>query len=224
MSSATEPIRVVVVDDQRLFIYGIQMLIESQPDLVLVGTAADGAEAIQLVAEREPDVVLMDIRMPIMSGLEAAHRITNTASGNRTQIIILTTFQREEAVYLAMKHGASAFITKDATPEFLLESIRTVHRGQAVVSPAETMALIHEFGNAPLKTWDRTEPLRALSPREQEIFLYAARGLSNPDIARAAFISESTTKSHIRSILAKLDLQSRVQIVVYAYENGLVTL
>ncbi|MDF2443186.1 MAG: hypothetical protein JWR01_1389, partial [Subtercola sp.] len=140
--------------------------------------------------------------------------------GSGSRVIVLTTFQREEAVFQAMKHGASAFLTKDASPESVLECIRTVHAGDAVVSPAATHALVREFGAEP------TTPaaLSPLTPREQEIFLLAAKGLSNGDIAASAFISETTAKTHIRSILSKLDLQSRVQIVVFAYENGLLRL
>ncbi|RFA12457.1 hypothetical protein B7R22_15140 [Subtercola boreus] len=230
------PIRVLVVDDQRLFVYGIRMLIESQPDLELVGSAGDGAEAVRLVEEFRPDVVLMDIRMPVMGGIEATHRITQgpggASDGVAPRVIVLTTFQREEAVFEAMKHGASAFLTKDASPESVLETIRTVHAGNAVASPAATLALVREFGAAPPSGPGRqhapgpapSDALAPLTPREQEIFLLAATGLSNGDIAASAFISETTAKTHIRSILSKLALQSRVQIVVFAYENGLLRL
>lgn len=224
MSGASTPIRVVVVDDQRLFVYGIRMLIESQPDLEVVGSATDGAEATRLVSELKPDVVLMDVRMPVMDGLEATRRIAAASRGDHPRIIILTTFHRQEAVFLAIKNGASAFLTKDADPDLVLDTVRSVYSGSAVASRSATVALIKEFGNQMVGGRDRAEPLDALSPREREIFLMAARGMSNPDIAKAAFISESTTKTHIRSILAKLDLRSRVQIVVYAYEHGLVSL
>ncbi|MCU1479869.1 MAG: DNA-binding response regulator [Subtercola sp.] len=222
MSNTTDPIRVVVADDQVLFIYGIRMLIDSQSDLELVGSATDGKEAVRLVEELCPDIVLMDIRMPVMDGIEATYRITQSDSEKQSRVVILTTFQREEAVFRAMKHGASAFITKDATPEFVLETIRAVHTGDRIVDPAATIKLVNEFADPDASARENRErAIAALSPREQEIFLLAARGLSNSNIAATAFISEATTKSHIRSILNKLQLQSRVQIVVYAYENGL---
>ena len=226
VSQPAQRIRVVVVDDQRLFVYGVQMLIESQPDLELVGSATDGKQAVALVRELQPDVVLMDIRMPVMDGIEATYRITQADKTATAKIVILTTFQREEAVYHAMKHGASAFLTKDATPERVLETIRTVHSGVALSAPGETVGLIREFADAPSKSLpgiDESELLAGLSPREKEIFLLAARGMSNAEIAEAAFISETTTKTHIRGILNKLGLLNRVQIVVFAYENGLIT-
>lgn len=214
MSGVVDPIRVIVVDDQRLFV---------------VGSATEGREAIRLVDELRPDVTLMDIRMPVMDGIEATHRITR-GDAHPARIIILTTFQREEAVFQAIRGGASAFVTKDATPEFLLDTIRAVHAGNALVAPAATMTLIKEFGGPGPERGDdgnvddRTVPLDSLSPREHEIFLLAARGLSNADIATTAFISDATVKTHIRSILMKLRLENRVQIVVFAYENGLVRL
>ncbi|MFT2751127.1 response regulator [Clavibacter sp. Sh2088] len=220
-------IRVVIVDDQRLFIYGIRMLIESQPDLELVGSATDGRQAVDLVTSTRPDVVLMDIRMPVMSGIEATHRITRDdpeavegAPDSRPRVVILTTFQQQEALFQSMRHGASAFITKDATPETLLETIRSVHAGDA--APMPITGLVAGHAHAP--DIERPErALQALSPREREVFLLAAKGLRNGEIAAAAFISETTVKTHISSILAKLDLRSRAQIVVHAYENRLLS-
>jgi DNA-binding NarL/FixJ family response regulator len=220
-------IRIVVVDDQRLFIYGIRMLIESQPDLELVGSATDGRQAVDLVTSTRPDVVLMDIRMPVMSGIEATHRITRDdpeavegAPDSRPRVVILTTFQQQEALFQSMKHGASAFITKDATPETLLETIRSVHAGDAAPMPITGLVA----GHARASDVERPErALQALSPREREVFLLAAKGLRNGEIAAAAFISETTVKTHISSILAKLDLRSRAQIVVHAYENRLLS-
>lgn len=224
---APRRIRLVIVDDQRLFIYGIRMLIESQPDLELVGSATDGREAVDLVTSTRPDVVLMDIRMPVMSGIEATHRITRDdpdavdgAPESRPRVVILTTFQQQEALFQSMKHGASAFITKDATPETLLETIRAVHAGDAAPTPISELVA----GHAHASDVPRPErALEALSPREREVFLLAAKGLRNGEIAAAAFISETTVKTHISSILAKLDLRSRAQIVVHAYENRLLT-
>ncbi|WP_317230372.1 response regulator transcription factor [Clavibacter sp. MX14-G9D] len=227
--TATAPrrIRIVVVDDQRLFIYGIRMLIESQPDLELVGSATDGREAVDLVTRTRPDVVLMDIRMPVMSGIEATHRITRDdpdavegEPGSRPKVVILTTFQQREALFQSMRHGASAFITKDATPETLLETVRAVHAGDAAPTPLVDLVAEHARASA---TERPERALAALSPREREVFLLAAKGLRNSEIAAAAFVSETTVKTHISSILGKLELRSRAQIVVHAYENRLLS-
>jgi DNA-binding NarL/FixJ family response regulator len=226
-ADAPRRIRVVVVDDQRLFIYGIRMLIESQPDLELVGSATDGRQAVDLVTSTRPDIVLMDIRMPVMSGIEATHRITRDdpdaregEPGARPRVVILTTFQQQEALFQSMKHGASAFITKDATPETLLETIRAVHAGDAAPMPLTDLVAAHARASEALQP---ERALAALSPREREVFLLAAKGLRNSEIAAAAFVSETTVKTHVSSILAKLDLRSRAQIVVHAYENRLLS-
>ncbi|MFB2596537.1 response regulator [Herbiconiux sp. P17] len=219
-AAPSAPIRVVVVDDQELFVYGMRMLIESQPDLDFAGSSTDGAEAVRLVAETRPDVVLMDIRMPVMNGIEATHRITRPAGrGEGPRVVVLTTFQQEEAVFQSMKHGASAFVTKDATPELLLETIRSVHAGDA---PPSELELVKRYV-APAEVAAPEESIAALTPREREIFLLAAKGLRNSEIAAAAFVSEATVKTHIRSILAKLGLETRAQIVVHAYENRLLS-
>lgn len=223
------PIRVAIVDDQQLFCSGIQMLIESQHDLEFVGAAHDGQAAIALAQNARPDVILMDIRMPLMDGIEATEHIlaapANPEPGaetdsSRPKIIMLTTFQRDEAVVRAIHAGADGFIMKDTTPEFVLASIRTVHAGHSVIAPSDTADIIRaqpaKQGRKPAE-----ESIATLSAREKEVFLLAARGLSNADIAQTAYISEATVKSHIRSILAKLSLTSRVQLVAHAYENGL---
>jgi DNA-binding NarL/FixJ family response regulator len=208
-------IRVAVVDDQALFVSGIGMLIDSQPDLEFAGSATDGRTGVELVASTQPDVVLMDIRMPVLDGIEATELIV--ATGTTSRVVILTTFQRDEAVFRAIRTGAAGFITKDATPEFILAAIRTVHAGQAVLAPAATFDLVRRFatptppGEHPLE-----RAIAALTPREREIFLLVARGLSNLELAAAAFVSEATAKTHIRNILTKLELQSRVQVVVFA--------
>jgi DNA-binding NarL/FixJ family response regulator len=213
-------IRVAVVDDQALFVSGMRMLIESQPDLDFAGSAGDGLAAVELVARAQPDVVLMDIRMPVLDGIEATARIV--AAGSDSRIVVLTTFQRDEAVFRAIRTGASGFITKDATPEFILASIRTVHAGQAVLAPAATFDLVKRIARpAPPAERPLDLAIATLTPREREIFLLVARGLSNIELAAAAFVSETTAKTHLRNILTKLGLQSRVQVVVYAYENGL---
>ena len=212
-------IRVAVVDDQALFVSGMQMLVESQPDLEFVGSAANGRSALDLVARAEPHVVLMDVRMPIMDGIEATRLIVE--SGSPARIVILTTFQRDEAVFRAIRFGASGFVTKDATPEFVLAAIRTVHSGQSVLAPSATFDLVRQFA-APVEVGRPVElALAPLTPREQEIFLLVARGLSNSEVASAAFVSETTAKTHLRSILNKMGLHNRVQVVIFAYENGL---
>lgn len=216
----TAPIRVAIVDDQALFVSGMRMLVDSQPDLAFVGSAADGRAGVELATSLEPNIVLMDIRMPVMDGIEATKHIVRL--GIETRVIILTTFQRDEGVFRAMRSGAGGFITKDATPEFILAAIRTVHSGQAVLAPTATFDLVKQFAE------NRSRPdrplelaIEALTPREKEIFLLVARGLSNSEIAAAAYVSEATAKTHLRSILSKLELQSRVQVVIFAYENGL---
>ena len=234
-------IRVAIADDQQLFCSGIQMLIESQPDLKFVGAAYDGEAAIALAREARPDVMLMDIRMPLLDGIEATARILDatdkpdapdTDTGEyssddcatildaQPKVIMLTTFQRDEAVVRAIHAGADGFIMKDTTPEFVLASIRTVYAGHSVIAPSDTADIIRAQTSQKYRE-PTAESISALSAREKEVFLIAARGLSNADIAQTAYISEATVKSHIRSILAKLSLTSRVQIVAHAYENGL---
>lgn len=229
-------IRVAIADDQQLFCSGIQMLIESQSDLEFVGAAYDGEAAVTLAREALPDVMLMDIRMPVLDGIEATARILErsdrsgggaetSAEGARPKItapkiIVLTTFQRDEAVVRAIHAGADGFIMKDTTPEFVLASIRTVHAGHSVIAPSDTADIIRAQ-RARQRPEPAAESIAVLSAREKEVFLLAARGLSNADIAQTAYISEATVKSHIRSILAKLALSSRVQLVAHAYENGL---
>lgn len=212
-------IRVAVVDDQPLFCSGIGMLLESQPDLEFAGAAHDGEAGVALAEQELPDVMLMDLRMPLLDGIGATERIRSTITGDQApRIIVLTTFERDEAVTRAMRAGADGFVMKDTTPDFLLAAIRTVHAGHAVIAPKETAAL---FGGERVRP-PRTEAIAALSAREKEVFLLAARGLSNAEAGQVAFISETTVKSHMRSILQKLGLASRVQLVAFAYENGLV--
>lgn len=212
-------IRVAVVDDQPLFCSGIGMLLESQPDLEFAGAAHDGEAGVALAEQELPDVMLMDLRMPLLDGIGATERIRSTITGDQApRIIVLTTFERDEAVARAMRAGADGFVMKDTTPDFLLAAIRTVYAGHAVIAPKETAAL---FGGERVRP-PRTEAIAALSAREKEVFLLAARGLSNAEAGQVAFISETTVKSHMRSILQKLGLTSRVQLVAFAYENGLV--
>jgi DNA-binding NarL/FixJ family response regulator len=211
------PIRVVLVDDQGLFRAGIRMLVGSQPDLEVVGEAADGREAIEVVRATRPDVVLMDIRMPVLDGLGATAELLQDPHPPR--IVMLTTFDLDEAAARAIRQGASGFLLKDADPEFLLAAIRTVHAGSAVIAAAATRDLFARFADAaPVAI---PPEYRALTEREREIFALAARGLSNAEIAAREFLSEATVKTHISRILAKLALRDRVQLVVFAFEHGL---
>lgn len=210
-------IRVALVDDQALFRAGIRMLVSSQPDLEFVGEAGDGSAGVAMAAQAKPDVILMDLRMPVMDGIEATRLIA--ASGPRPpRIIVLTTFDLDEAAARAIRGGASGFILKDADPELLLAAIRAVHSGSSVIAASATRELFEHFGEQVT-----AEPVEfaSLTSREREIFLLAARGLSNAEIAKAEFLSEATVKTHISRILAKLGLRDRVQLVVYAYENRL---
>ncbi|WP_411698898.1 response regulator [Conyzicola sp.] len=213
-------IRVAIADDQRLFCSGIQMLIESQPDLEFAGAAYDGEAIVALALAEKPDIVLMDIRMPVANGITATETIRAHSAGEPPKIIILTTHERDVAVLQAVNAGASGFLLKDADPGFLLAAIRTVHGGQAVIAPRNTVAVIKDLLPAENRRADHAA-IAALSAREKEIFLLAARGLTNAEIGAAAFISETTVKSHVSSIFTKLALASRLQIVAFAYEHGL---
>lgn len=209
-------IRVAVADDQPLFCTGLQMVIESQHDLEFAGVASDGHQAVELARSERPDVMLMDIRMPGMDGITATTAIRHEWASAPPRIVVLTTFDRDEAVAAALRAGADGFLLKDATPDFILAAIRTVHEGHSVIAPRSTSELFRALARL------RPEAIEPLSIREKEVFLLAARGLSNSEIGRTAFIAEATVKSHIRSILAKLSLTTRVQLVAFAYENGLV--
>lgn len=220
----TSPITVALVDDQALFRTGIRMLVSSQPDLRFVGEASNGVEGIEIAASARPDVILMDIRMPVMDGIQATEAILRTADDRgapRPKIIVLTTFDLDEAATRAIRGGASGFLLKDTDPEFLLAAIRTVHAGTAVIAAAATRELFEHFdsGNAAPTVPSEFE---SLTSREHDIFLLAARGLSNSEIARGEFLSEATVKTHISRILAKLGLRDRVQLVVFAFEHRLV--
>ncbi|WP_345761279.1 response regulator transcription factor [Diaminobutyricibacter sp. McL0608] len=214
------PIRVVIVDDQPLFASGMQMLIEAQPDLECVGIAANGEESLALVERARPDIVLMDLRMPVLNGIEATRRILDGRGTAETpRVIVLTTIQKDEAVYSALRVGASAFLTKDATPDDVLATIRATHRGQSTVTDAAAVGLIRQFGSED----QRHDSLHErLSAREREVMLAVADGCTNSQIATRAHLSEATVKTHVRAVLSKLDLRSRVHIVIYVYENGLI--
>ncbi len=214
---------IVLVDDQELLRVGFRMVLDAQPDLSVAGEAGDGAEAIELVAAVEPDVVLMDVRMPGTDGIEATKAII--ASGSRARIIILTTFDLDEYVHAALRAGASGFLLKDAPPADLLSAIRAVASGDAVVAPSTTRRLLETLADRlPAPAGEATAPaMELLTPREREVLLAVARGLSNAEIAELLVLSEATVKSHVGHILAKLELRDRVQLVVFAYDTGLVS-
>ena len=209
-------IKVVLVDDQALFRAGVRMLHASQPDLDVVGEAGDGREGVALVRATRPDVVLMDIRMPVMDGLAATAEIL--AQPDPPRIVMLTTFDLDEAAARAIRQGASGFLLKDADPEFLLAAIRTVHSGSSVIAASATRELFEHFAEEPKPV---PAQFSALTDREREIFALAARGLSNSEIAAREYLSEATVKTHISRILTKLTLRDRVQLVVFAFEHGL---
>ena len=217
----TTPIRVVVADDQALFRSGVAVTLSAQSDLDVVGQAANGRDAVALVTELEPDVVLMDIRMPVMDGVEATRLIFDPSSVARrrrpTRVIVLTTFNLDDQAATAIRLGASGFLLKDTTPDFLAACIRNVHAGNAVIAPSELTTLLDRR----LARAAPTAQYLTLTAKEREVLHEVARGLSNTEISQRIFLSESTIKTHVGSILRKLRLRDRVQIVVYAHEHDL---
>ena len=216
---------ILLVDDQELMRMGFRMVIDTQEDLEIVGEASNGAEAVEATHRLDPDVVLMDVRMPEMDGVQATRLIAESDSNAR--VIILTTFDLDEYVYAALRAGASGFLLKDAPPDQLLLAIRAVANGDAVVAPSVTRRLLENYAHrlpaADLSAGDEDERLELLTSREREVLLLLARSLSNAEIAQRLVLSEATVKSHVGRILAKLGLRDRVQIVVFAYETGLIT-
>jgi DNA-binding NarL/FixJ family response regulator len=210
-------IRVVVADDQEMVRSGFAALLDAQPDIVVVGTAADGDQAVRVCAEHEPDVVLMDVRMPGVDGIEATRRL---AGGPR--VIILTTFDLDDYVYDALGAGASGFLLKDAGAERLFDAVRVVAAGDALLAPGVTRRLIAEFARLRPRLPPRPELLAELTPRENEVLRLIAEGLSNHEIAARLVVSAETVKTHVSRVLGKLGLRDRAQAVVLAYESGLV--
>jgi len=211
--------RVLIADDQALVRTGFRVMLEVQPDLEVVGEAGDGREAIEAARLLRPHVVLMDIRMPVLDGIDATRRIVREGSSRR--VLILTTFDLDEYVYEALRAGASGFLLKDAGRDELIHAVRVVAAGEALLSPSITRRLIEDFANRP-RTRDRPEKLAALTPRELEVLRLIARGLTNADIAHTLVVGDATVKTHITRIFAKLSLHDRAQAVVLAYESGLV--
>ncbi|MBF5082914.1 response regulator transcription factor [Quadrisphaera sp. INWT6] len=221
----TSPIRVLLVDDQQLLRAGFRMVIDSQPDLQVVGEAGDGEQAVSMATAVQPDVVLMDVRMPRVDGIEATARIT--ASLPASKVVVLTTFDLDEYALAAIRAGASGFLLKDAPPEELLAAVRTVHAGDAVIAPSTTRRLLEHV--APLLPSGEdgegaasSHLLDALTEREREVLVLMAKGRSNTEIASDLFVAEATVKTHVSRVLAKLGARDRVQAVVTAYETGLV--
>lgn len=215
-------IRVVVADDQALVRAGLRMILQAQPDIEVVGEAEDGAQAVTITREHDPDVVLMDIRMPGVDGLEATQRLLHD-SPPRPNILMLTTFDTDEYVYRALRAGASGFLLKTAPPARLIEAVRTIAAGEALLAPTVTRRLIESFVRRPPPGSAIPPQLDALTEREVQVLTLAARGMPNLQIAQSLFLSEATVKSHINRIFAKLGIRDRVQAVVLAYETGLVT-
>ena len=213
-------IRVLVVDDQALVRSGFRMILDSQMDIEVVDEAGDGREALAKARAERPDVVLMDIRMPELDGLEATRRLL--AGDGATRVLILTTFDADEYVYEAMKAGASGFLLKDVRPEQLAEAVRVVAAGESLLAPAITRRLIEQFVRRPPPGSEKPPELEQLTEREVDVLMLVARGLSNAELAQSLVLTEATVKTHVTHILTKLNLRDRVQAVVLAYESGLV--
>ena len=219
----TDPIRVLLVDDQELFRAGVAVIVDAQDGMAVVGQAGDGLEAVRLVDELEPDVVLMDVRMPEMDGVEATRQIFAPERAARrsrpVRVVVLTTFNLDDRAATAIRYGASGFLLKDTTPVLLRDAIRTVHAGNAVLAPRDLATLLEGSfrTQAPAPT-----AYLSLTDKEREVFAAVARGMSNTEIAGMVFASESTVKTHVGAVLRKLGLRDRVQIVVFAHEHGLV--
>jgi DNA-binding NarL/FixJ family response regulator len=214
--------RILIVDDQAVVRSGFRVLLEDEPGFEIVGEAQDGREAIALVARRHPDVVLMDIRMPGMDGLEATRRLTGPDAEHPVKVIVITTFDLDEYVFGALRNGAAGFLLKDAQPEVLIDAIHAVADGYGLIAPEVTGRLIREFA-AVSPNPETAHALDTLSIRERDVLLLIAQGKSNAQIASTLVVEESTIKTHVSSILSKLNLNSRVQAVILAYEAGLVT-
>jgi DNA-binding NarL/FixJ family response regulator len=222
-----DPPRVVIADDQTLVRRGFRLILNSA-DILVVAEAANGKEAVAAVRQHRPDVVLMDIRMPEMDGLEATRRIlaarpAGAGPGGDVRIIILTTFDLDQYVYAALSAGASGFLLKDVSPEHLVAAVQLVRTGDALLAPSITRRLVERFAPRPARAGSPGRSLSALTPREQEVLVLVARGMSNAELAAALTLSEATVKTHVARILTKLDLRDRVQAVVLAYETGLVS-
>jgi DNA-binding NarL/FixJ family response regulator len=218
VSTPGGPLRIMIVDDQAIVRLGFQALLESQPDMSVVATAGDGRDAVRLSSDLRPDVVLMDVRMPVMGGIDATRAMQQLPEPPK--VLILTTFDLDEYVYDALRAGASGFLLKDATPEMILDAVRIVGAGDALLAPGVTRRLITEFA---ARTRFRPEAkLQDLTPREREVFELLGTGLANAEIAAILHLAEQTVKTHVSAVLLKLGLRDRVQAVVLAYESGII--
>lgn len=217
--TATEPTTVLLVDDQQLMRVGLRMVLDSHEDISVIGEAGDGAAAVRAARQLHPAVVLMDIRMPVLDGVEATRQIVRAECA---KVLVMTTFDLDEYALAALRAGASGFLLKDTPPEQLVAAVRSVASGDSVVSPSVTRRLLDRFVAAAPEVIMDTSALDVLTEREREVLAHMARGRSNAEIAEALFLSEATIKSHVGKVLAKLGLRDRVQAVVLAYEKGLV--
>jgi DNA-binding NarL/FixJ family response regulator len=214
-------IRVAVVDDQPLVRVGLKVLLEGEDDIELVGEAADGREAVELVRRTRPDVVLMDVRMPVMDGLEALRAITSDHDLVAARVVVLTTFELDEYVFEALRSGASGFLIKDTEPAELLRGVRTVASGESLLSPSVTRRVIQEFASKSPRAWAPHPDLGTLTEREKQIVGVVAEGLSNDEIAERFFLSPATVRTHVGRAMMKLGARDRAQLVVFAYQSGL---
>ena len=220
--TVSPPLRIVVADDHQVVRDGFARLLDTQPDFTVVGTASDGIDAVRICRDLLPDLVLMDIRMPGMDGIEATRRLTESGTAG-PRVLILTTFDLDEYVYDALRAGASGFLLKDVTAERLFDAVRVIAAGEALLAPAVTRRLIDEFALLRAATDIRpATALASLTPRETEVLRLVAEGLSNPEIAARLFVTDETVKTHVSRMLSKLGLRDRTQAVVAAYESGLV--
>jgi len=215
--------RCLIADDQAMVREGFAAVLSAQPGLIVVGQAADGAQAVSQAREHRPDVILMDVRMPVMDGLQAAREILADSGTSLPRILMLTTFDLDDYVYEALRAGASGFLLKDATAAELVRAVEVIAAGEALLAPSVTRRLIADFARRPRADPPAPAELGALTHRETEVLRLIARGLSNAEISQSLFIAEQTTKTHIGRILAKLGLRDRAQAVVLAYESGLIT-
>ncbi|MDQ4089503.1 MAG: response regulator transcription factor [Actinomycetota bacterium] len=216
------PVKVAIVDDQPLIRTGLRTMLEHAPDLEIVGEAENGELAVELARRQRPRVILMDIRMPVLDGIQATRRITADPDLGDVRVVMLTTFDLDEYVYAAIRAGASGFMLKDARPEDILSAVRVVAAGEALLAPSVTRRLIEEFASRPEAAPAPAPELAALTEREREVLALVGRGLSNAEIAERLFVSPATAKTHVSHIMTKVYARDRAQLVVMAYESGLV--
>ncbi len=213
---------ILIVDDEELVRTGFRMILEAEGDFEVLGEASNGAEAVEMARSLRPDVILMDIRMPGMDGLEATKRIVDSDSPQDSKVLILTTFDEDEYVYGALRAGASGFLLKRTPAATLVEGIRVIASGDALLAPSVTRRLIDQFARSPVTNRPGSQALELLSPREREVLTLVAKGLSNSECAEQLFMSEGTVKTHVKRIYTKLDLRDRTQAVIFAYDAGMV--